>query len=500
MNELRDLHYGVNETQGKLSTFLWILSFSFVFLAFSHLSVKAFFPNPVFWVVATVLMVFMGIVWMMLRKDNFGFFLIIFFCSHFSFAENQGGLYSYVFFAVIVASVLLTRRKILFFSSVPAIFHVLLIVFFIYQVIGTILNPYSLVSNVQSTIVVLSWILIFYFAASLKITGAGIKRFLSLWFVVICWIFIVALNQKYHFLITESPLLFQRSTGLAVCGTFANSELFSEYFCFIFIFFSVILGNLSDFKILGIKRKTVLFIALISLCGLMMGGSRAAVILAGAAVLYIVFINVVLMPTAKNFRQALKIVVIIPLLFFLILQLGSLVSVDLMKKDFKVLEHSNLNVKTAISGQGLHRGNLFIVAVRRLVRKPRWFGYGYNTGENNRKSLELGEQIAGYHNLYLSLPFLFGWGGSAIFVLLVLGTGLRSYFSYFKSRKLNHFLVPITLAFAMIWGVFLVDQYKISVTRNPSYFFLIWILLGFTHAIVNSLKEMNMVGLELGED
>jgi hypothetical protein len=490
MNKTFNQYFIENKLQGKPSSRWGILLLIVLFLVLSHLAVKDFFPNPVFWVLAAIIMVFIGIGWVELKKDNFGFFLIIFLCNHFSFAENQGGLYSYVFFAVIIASLLLTRRKILIFSSVPFIFHVFLIVFFAYQIFGTILNPYSLVSNIQSTIVVLSWLLVFYYTASLKISNVNIKQFLSLWFVVVSWMFIVSLNQKYSLVITQSPLLPQHGTGLAVSGTFKNSELFSEYFCFIFIFSCIIIGNLNEFKVLKIKKNALVFIAFFSLCGLMMGGSRAAILLAGASVFYIVFLNAVLMPTAKNFRQALIIVAALPFFGMLILLSGSLVSVDLVKKDFKKLEQAGLNVKTAISGKGINRGNLFIVAARRLAKKSRWIGYGYNTSENNRKSLELDKELAGYHNLYLSLPFLFGWGGSAMYILLVLGTGLRSYFIYFKSRKLKHYLVPLALGFAMIWGIFLIDQYKISVTRNPSYFFLIWMLLGFTHAIVNSLKEV----------
>ncbi len=486
------------KSQGKPVSLLWVWLFSFIFLIFSHLAVKAFSPNPVSWIFAITIMIFIGIGWMVLNGDDFGFFLIIFLCGHFVFADNQGGVFPYVFFVVIVSSMLMIRRKIVVFSSVPFIFHVILLVFFIHQVIGTILNPYSLASKIQFIVLALSWVLVFYYAASLKISDINIKRFLFSWFAIVIWMFIAALNQKYHWVITLSPLLSQHEMNLSAYGTFECSELFSEYSCYVFVFSLIILCNLREFKVLKIKKSIILPVAFISLCNLIMGVSRASLLLAGVSVFYIIFLNVIVIPSGKNFRQALIVLAVLPVLVVLVLQLGSLVSTDLMKEDFQKLSHSKLNIKTAISGRGIHRGNLFISAVEKLRKESRWLGYGYSKGENNLKTMGLEKRrLKGYHNLYLSLPFYFGWGGAVMFILLVFGTGLRSYLTYFRLRKLNHYLVSFALGFAMLWGIFIVNQYKISLTRSPSYFFLIWMLLGFTHAIVNSSKEVDIHKTEI---
>lgn len=74
-------------------------------------------------------------------------------------------------------------------------------------------------------------------------------------------------------------------------------------------------------------------------------------------------------------------------------------------------------------------------------------------------------------------------------MLLVVLTGCRIFIHYLKFLRSGNFLVPIAFGLSIVWGIFILDQYKISITRNPSYFLMIWMLLGLTHAVANSMHE-----------
>lgn len=469
-----------------------VMLLAILILATAHLSVKAFFPNPVFWVIGASLVVSIGCAWVIGRKDYFGFLLALFVCAHFNFADNQGGLWSYVLFAVFLICAFLRIRQPVNLKAVSTSASLLLLIFFIHQVLGTILNPYSLISNIQAIIVAISQVLIFYFFASQPATESNLKRLLSVWFITILWVFVIALNQKYHWVVSSSPLMPQvfryKSLGIlssTPAGSFQNTELFAEYFCIVFVLALVIFSHSRELASLSIKKLYPLVAILISIGSIMMGGARAAVLLAVAAAFYLTILNFIVAPSGRSFRRILLILAVLLLSGLIFMKVGTYFSIENMVKDFQDLVPGKIDSESVISGEGINRS--FTGAYKLLSEGSWWLGYGYNIGGNNPKSLGL--KASDYHSLYLCLPFFYGWIGATAYVLLLFTTGLRIYISYLKNRRSDHFLVPIALGLSVAWGVFLLDQYKISVTRNPSYFFLTWMWLGLTHAVANSMHH-----------
>lgn len=467
------------------------------FLAFAHLVVKTFFPNPVFWLFGAGAIVAAGAWWLVTRKDEFGFLLAVFVCAHFAFAGNQGGLWSYVLCAVPLVAILRKHHPAIKLSSVPRGTSALLFLFLAHQLVGTILNPYSLTSNIQATVVAFSHVLVFYYCASQPMTESRLKRLLSIWFVIACYAFAMGLNQKYHWVITPSPLLPQRydvmgKLVMIPAASFQNSGLFAEYFCIVFVLSLVIVSHLKELTRLRIKTIFPLLMVLLSLGAMLMSHSRTAVFLAAAATAYIVFGNIIIAPFAGTIRRLFVLLAVLLIGGVFVLKFGTLFSLDEMVEDFENLDPSNITVKTVISGEAINRSNTYAPAYQRLSEKSWWIGYGYNLTENNRESMGIErERISDFHSLYLMLPIFYGWIGATAYVLLIVGTGLRIYLCYLKARRLNHFLVPIALGLAIVWGVFLLDQYRGSATRNPSYFLLTWFWLGWTHSVANSMHQQH---------
>jgi hypothetical protein len=472
-----------------------ILSLSFIFLVFAHLAVKEYFPNPAIWLIGAMIILAAGVVSLHAWKDDFAFLLVIFVCAHFNFADNQGGLWSYVLCSVFLAAGLLGYRPTFRFSSIPWSSNLLLLALLLHQFLGLVFNPYSLVSNIQATVITVAQVLAFYYCASQKINEMTLKRLIMVWFIIVCWIFVMALNQKYHWVITTSPLLPQRFRDTAgyiaaiPAGSFGNSELFGEYFCIVFITALVIVSHMKELTVLRLKKAFIFFIMLISVAAVMMSGSRAALMLAVAAAGYLTISTFILAPSARSLKRIFAALFALIFSGMLMWQAGSLFSLDEMMSDMAELNLKKINSESIISGKGINRS--FTIAYK-LWEKESWLiGKGYNLPENNTTSLGLPKGASDYHSLYVCLPFFYGWGGAAAFVLLVIATGLRIFLSYFKKRGNSNPFVPIALGFSVIWGVFLLDQYKISVTRNPSYFLLIWMLMGWTHSLANSMRGID---------
>jgi hypothetical protein len=463
----------------------------------AHLSVKEFFPNPAFWVMGAGFIVVACTVWLLVRKDNFGFFLIVFFCSHFAFADNQGGLWSYVVCAVFVITALLGHRSGISLSAVPGRTNILVMILFTSQFFGTIINPYGLIANIQATVVAVSQLLIFYFVASQKITSHNMKRLLSVCFLVVAWEFVIGVNQRYHWLITRSPLLPQmyRKEGVIAStplGSFGNSELFSEYFCMALVLALVIVIHIKDLEELQAGLFRPLLICFMAPVAMILGTSRAAIILAVASICMIAAVNFLAVPSLKTMKRA---VVLFSTLFVVgtaILAASSFISLDAITEKFSKLNPSKIDSGSIISGKGINRDTAYNAAFARFNSESWILGYGYNLPEKNTASMGLRKGSADFHSLYLSLPIYYGWIGAAAFVLILVGAAFRSFFYYMKYRKLDHWLVPFALGITVAWGVFILDEYKITVTRNPSYFFLFWMWLGLTHAVMNSLRNKGL--------
>lgn len=471
-----------------------LLLLSLFFLATAHLCIKALFPNPVFWLIGAAAIVVVGAWWYFAHKDDFGFLLVVFACTHFGFANNQGGLWSYVLCAVLLIMIFSQRRPAIRLSSVPRGISVLLFLFLTMQLIGTALNPCSLVSNIQATVVAFSHVLVFYYCASQQMTASRLKRLLSIWFAIVCWVFVMALNQRYQWVITESPLLPHRSLtaagsfGDTPVASFGTSELCAEYFCIVFALSLVIISHLKELVGLRIRLIFPLLMIFLSLAGIVMSGSRAAALLAVAAIAFLLF-NTIVVSNQKIRRLS----VYSPLFLFggfFLLMFGKFFFLDGMIGDFEQLDLSQTNMKTIITGEAINRSTVFDAAVQEFSEKSFWIGYGYNLPQNNRQNMgiEKEDRIADFHNLYLSLPIFYGWIGATAYVLLLLHAGLRIYMCYVRARKLNHFLTPIALGLAIVWGIFLLDQYKIGATREPCYFLLTWFWLGWTHSVANSMR------------
>jgi hypothetical protein len=482
----------VNSSQDPTESVLGVFTLAAIFLIFAHLCVKAFFPNPAFWFVGAGVICVAGIAFLKNRHRLFGFLLALFVCVHFAFADNQGGLWAYVICMVFLLMMLLKNQKTFSFASVPRGINWLIIIFIIQQCVALLLNPYSFVSNLQSFIVTCSQILAFYSFSTISMSPKRVKLFFTVWFFTGSWVFFIALNQHFQWIITPSPLLPQFGIVMSPtpAGSFGNSELFAEYYCILFVLsLNFIIYSKEVFQ-LYIKSIFPFGMLLITLGSLLMSSSRSSILLAGGALVIIFMMNVSLLLSAQNVRRTVLLFFIVVSSIAFMLAFGSFFSIDKVNADFERLDPSSISLQSIVSGEGINRDYVYKLAYQRLEEESWWIGYGYGIPKNNRVSLGLTKvMVSDFHSLYLSLPIFYGWFGGAAYILLVIFTGLRALRCFLRNRRRRHYLVPVVFSLAIAWGIFLADQFIISVTRNATYFLLTWILLGLTHALINALNH-----------
>lgn len=475
-----------------------ILLLSLFFLACAHLAVKTFFPHPAFWLVGAAGIVAAGTWYLLKYNDVPGFFLTLFVCCHFTFADQQGGLWSYVICTVPLATLCVNSRMLFFrIKSLPKSINFLMVIFITHQLLGLLFNNYSTISNIQSLVVTSSQVIFLYACSSIIMSTQQIKRIISVWFFTLSWIFIIAINQKYHWIVTKSPLLPQRETKLFTLatlpsGSFGNSELFSEYFCFIFIFSFAFLIFREKIKKIQLNILYSLSALFFSIFSLLMGGSRSAIILSIFSSFIIIFFYIS-NATVKNISKNFFIIIILTFCVVItIFQSGKYFSIHETIDDFSKLKNAKISFKSIGRGESINRSTTFEIGFQRLGEKSWWIGYGNNLPENNRESMGVtGSIFSDYHSLYLQLPIFYGWIGSMSYILIVLLTAKRAFLCSLRAINSNNVISIISFIFFILLVAFLLDQYKISATRNPSYFLLTWFLLGLTHAIINSYNISN---------
>jgi hypothetical protein len=303
--------------------------------------------------------------------------------------------------------------------------------------------------------------------------------------------------------ITENPLMPQRYNLMGkietvVAGLFTNSELCAEYFCFVFVFALIFAGYNKGIAALQINKVFPSLALIISLSMLVLSTSRAAMLLSAAAAFGIILVNLITVPSFKGLLRIFSFLIILFIVGGSTLLLSDFIGLDRVKDKFALLKPTKMNTQTIISGKETNRFTAFEAGFRRLDSKSWWIGYGYTLPENNMKSMGFNKHdiIKDYHSLYLSLPIFYGWIGAASYLLLILITEGRIVTNYLTAKRFDHFIVPVAFGFSICWVIFLLNEYKISVTRNPQYFLLIWLLLGLTHSVANSIGINNKTTTE----
>jgi len=160
------------------------------------------------------------------------------------------------------------------------------------------------------------------------------------------------------------------------------------------------------------------------------------------------------------------------------------------KEDFEQLNQTSFSIQSVISGESINRYETFVQALKRLNSQSWFFGSGLGPLESNKIAwwgYSEDTPYIDFHNLYYSLPMIYGYIGSFIFLFIILRTIFLSMKSRIKISK-GFYLKSMLIYMPFFWMLFLLDEWKISMLRNNNYHMLVWMFLGLNMAMIKTLK------------
>ncbi len=219
---------------------------------------------------------------LLIKRDAFAFILIVFICSQYRYANNQGGLFNLVSFLLLSIYIVMYRAQ----ETIKATDKVvagLIFVLFVANMTGLIFrNPMPFNVRLLQGASFSSFLLAFYVASNLMLSEARIRILLRVLSVSIAYNFIISLNQHYSILKMDTPLLgLSESLFYAAnnaFGTFGSASNNGQFSMMMFAFLMPLLCASVTSRKLKLNPIYFTAIALICVFTVVLSNMRAAAI------------------------------------------------------------------------------------------------------------------------------------------------------------------------------------------------------------------------------
>ncbi|MHB1529472.1 MAG: O-antigen ligase family protein [Acidiferrobacteraceae bacterium] len=460
---------------------------------------KYYMPNPAFGGLGFVLVGLIFYYLLFVRRDLFGFILVVYICSDFTFGNNQGGLWNLMAFGISAAYLLAGPRRERFPQS-DRLMMILLGIFILWNVLGWVVrNPMPMIPELQGIAEFFGFILMFYLASNVPITKERVRLFLVVTTVLIFYQLLVMLNQRYPLIRWNTPLLGSYTAMgsilsqpvLPSLGTFLHAELGSEYGALQVSLLVPLLSSSLTQRELHCGSNRIVAMIMACLFFMILTDNRSGIVLFVLAIIaYLLVLPMRLFTSidrvGRQFRLVMAAALLIPMI-------GAYVGLSGLEHRFQSLSGEKVSIGRIVSGKDINRGATESHALHRIGGSSWFIGYGSGIPRSNVWAL-LGHDPdkygvpAAFHSLYFSLPELYGWIGSLAFVTMIVVTLARSARVSLRYRKRKSVLIVLSVGFTMFWGVFLTNEYKISMMRIPNYEMLFWIWLGLSNSVIKTIR------------
>ena len=477
-----------------------IVVVSFLALLAGHLLLKYYMPNSAVGGLGFALVGLIFFYVLFIRRDPFGFVLVVYICSHFAFGDNQGGLWNLMTFGILAAYLVANRRPERFPRSDP-VMTALIAVFILWNILGWgINNPLSLVPRLQGVAALFGFVLMFRLTSNMTITKERARLFLSIAFFILIYELVVALDQHYALIKWNTPFLGSYTAkGSSIIhrvtfspGSLHNFELLAEYGAIMTgLLVPLLSSSLTQQELRFGSSRIIIMIVAALLCIILTGDRSGAILFSLVNAAYLLVLPLGLFAPIDRVGRQFRILMIAA---FLLPLVGAYFGLSNLEHKFSDLSGEKFSITRIVSGKDINRGALVSMGLRRLGSRSWWVGYGYGVPRSNRwawfgvdpKTHSI--MLDDFHSLYLTLPELYGWIGALAFLSMVVVTGFRAVTTSLRYRQRKSFLIPMSIGFAMMWGVFLTNEYKITVLRDPNYYMIFWIWLGLTNAVIRTIR------------
>lgn len=487
------------ENYQKLST-IKIFFIAIIVLLAGHLLLQEYMPNTAVGGLAFLFLFSIFGYIIIYKKDIFYFIIVIYICSHFSYGDNHGGLWN-IFTFIMLGVFWFFIKKNLYFNKSDIAVSILLTIFILFNVIGWVVkNPTPILFILEGVAAFMGYILMYVAVSKIKITPEKVNLFLHVTLVMLIYQFAVALVQYYSIVDWGTPLVGGNTLGIIEItadsrpvGTIQNFELFAEYALLMVCVSMPFLSSKTTKEEVGFKYIYLSVMIFISISIMIITSMRAATVLMVLVTAFYYLIFPLRIISAVNaVGQQLKIIILVALLLPAV---SIYIGMKELSDDFNKIDTAVMNVENITSGKSINRGGVIDMALKRINDESWVIGYGFGVPASNKwawwgyDTTKLHRHIFDYHNLYLELPMIYGWLGSFAFIFLILLTLSRLVMVTIKYRKKESYLLVLSLGLSVMWGVFLIHEYKIGMLRNSNYQMMFWIWLGLSSSVVKTIKE-----------
>ncbi|MBI3626426.1 O-antigen ligase family protein [Candidatus Uhrbacteria bacterium] len=318
---------------------------------------------------------------------------------------------------------------------------------------------------------------------------------------MIAYNFVVSVNQHYLILKLSTPLLgldellfYKTTNSYGAFGSGSNSAQFS---LMMLAFLTPLACSSVAKDKLRINAFHFVITAMLCVLNIVLATMRAA---ATETFMIVVFYSIMFtIFYRRSFKYSKYLYTFSFMLVLLVTTVGALVNFDNLITKFQRV--TSVDTEGLETGKSINRGEIWAYGANLLSKDSYWIGYGHGVFQSNNlawggRLLPDGVHVEGgghLHNLYLALPTLYGWTGSAAYMLLFLSTVWR----LFKAVKKNSFTHPMVMAclgFLMSVVLFLIDEVKAgNAVQHINYPMIAWIWLGLANAAVRTLRFELMV-------
>jgi hypothetical protein len=459
-----------------------------------HLAINAIVPSVAVNIMGVGLVgLILGYV-LFVRRDSFSFLLIVFVCSGFRYANNQGGLFNLVTFFLLASHLLINPVRETMRSRDSVIVG-LMFVLIVSNMIGLIVrNPMPLNVRILEACSFNAFMLAFYVAGNLRLTDQRLKKLLYVLSGTVIYGFLVSINQHYAIVGGfNTPLLGFGDNFYAASnafGTFQSASSNGQYSMIIFAFLMPLLCASASRSRLRLKPIFFVLVAILCMSNVVLSNMRAAAV--ESFMLLIIYSAMFTVMYRRSFKNSKYLNVFTITLVFFMMSFGVLVGTDNMIRDFEEVEIESIG--DVVSGRAINRGS-WTDRFDRMLSESWWIGYAHGVSESNQiaagaQKLASGRLVGGghLHNLYMALPILYGWFGGVAYLGLFIVTVTRL-LSAVKKFSFDRLLVVVCLSFLMSLVFFLLDEFKSgNAVQYINYPMIVWIWLGFALSAVRTLR------------
>lgn len=423
------------------------------------------------------------------EREITAFLMFVYGASHYYMAPNFGGLTTLI--SVPISLYLIVNRKVMDFKQ-DNVVRLLIFVFLIMNFLGWLFVNKAPGNNILfGAISLFGYLLIFGITSNLLLSIHRLRFIISMILIWAIYNFLTSVIARLFPIQSISilaPVKFtETESNMYFVGILGRNQ--GDYSLSLLFFFIPFALNDFSWRVLKINRN-LLHVGIITLAisALLFQSKTIFALLFPGLLILIIYVF-----SFSHFFNTRRLVLVLGVVGYMVIITSLIFPFDYIFERFEKQPRIFENVlEDFLLARGTSREQSFTMGLNRVMEKDWIVGYGWTAGYGLRYVWfddPMSVKKFDFHNMYYSLPPLFGWIGGFAYLFLFLYLIARTLSRALTSR----YLLTSTLgfSFSLMYILFLAAQYAVQPFSVSSYFMITWIWLGFGYSFLKSEKYLD---------